>query len=195
MLHLLPEAPHHIPARETLLDNCFGAARHLKISEMLRSGRLPADGLAYSLVDGGILIGTLRFWHINAGSAGSALLLGPIAVAPERQGESIGTLLIRTGLAEAGRRGHTAVLLVGDAPYYNRFGFRRELTENLVMPGPVEPERFLALELASGALANAAGPVTAAGVPETAQQIAALAAPHVPAVSNYLPATVHAASL
>jgi predicted N-acetyltransferase YhbS len=195
MLHLLPETREHVPARENLLDRCFGASRHLKTCEMLRRGRLPADGLAFTLVDNGELVGTIRFWHINAGSAGSALLLGPVAVAPERRGESIGSLLIRTGIEEAARRGHAAIILVGDAPYYNRFGFRQELTDNLVLPGPVECERFLALELMTGALANATGPVDASGLFETAPQVAAFAAPQVPMVSEYLPAMVHAASL
>jgi predicted N-acetyltransferase YhbS len=195
MLHLLPEAAEHVSARENLLDRCFGPARHLKTCELLRRGRLPAEGLAFALVDDGELVGTIRFWHINAGSAGSVLLLGPVAVAPERQGESIGSLLIRTGLAEAQGRGHSAVILVGDAPYYNRFGFHGELTENLVLPGPVERNRFLALELSPGALASASGPVTPSGACEMVPRIAAFAAPQVPMVSEHLPAVVHAAAL
>lgn len=195
MLRLLPEAPDHVAAREDLLDRCFGPARHLKTCEMLRRGRLPAEGLAFALFDNGGLIGTLRFWHVNAGSAGSALLLGPIAVAPERQGESIGTLLVRTGLAEAERRGHASVLLVGNAPYYSRFGFRQALTENLAMPGPVEAERFLAMELVPGALANAAGPVVATGPCEAVVHTGVFAALQAGAVSNHMPVAVHAPSL
>ncbi len=194
MLHLLPEAPEFVPARENLLDRCFGPSRHRKTCEMLRRGRKPADGLALALVDDGELVGTIRFWHINAGSAGSALLLGPVAVAPERQGESIGSLLIRTGMAEAAARGHASIILVGDAPYYNRFGFRRELTEKLTMPGPVELDRFLALELVPGSLANATGAVTASGAFENVPQIAAFTTAQVPMVSEYLPAMVHSAA-
>jgi predicted N-acetyltransferase YhbS len=82
-------------------------------------------------------------------------------VAPDRQGNGIGALLMRHGLAEAERMGHAAVLLVGDAPYYGRFGFTRALTQRLVLPGPVEPERFLGLELVPGALDGACGDVSA----------------------------------
>ena len=165
MLRLLREAPGHVPARERLLDRCFGPGRHRKTCETLRRGRQPAAGLALSLLDGERLIGTLRFWHITAGSAGSALLLGPVAVAPERQGEGLGGLLVRRGLAEAAGRGHAAVLLVGDAPYYGRFGFCRDVTRHLVMPGPVELERFLGLELRPGVLRGACGPVSAGEPP------------------------------
>jgi predicted N-acetyltransferase YhbS len=171
MMRLLPEAPEHIPARERLLDRCFGPDRGRKTSEMLRSGRLPADGLAFALLDGPRLVGTLRFWHIEAGSAGPALLLGPIAVEPKWQSEGWGAELMRHGLAEAARRGHAAVLLVGDAPYYGRFGFRQALTERLTLPGPVERERFLGLELRPGALEDAHGAVIASGAWETARTL------------------------
>jgi predicted N-acetyltransferase YhbS len=170
MLRLLPEAPGHVPAREALLDRCFGPDRHLKTSQMLRQGRLPADGLAFAMLDGARLIGTLRLWHITAGSAGPALLLGPIAVEPRWQSEGWGALLMRHGLAEAERLGHAAVVLVGDAPYYRRFGFQQALTEGLVLPGPVERERFLGLELKPGALEGACGDVVATGAPEALSQ-------------------------
>ena len=169
MMRLLPEAPEHVPARERLLDRCFGPSRHLKTSEMLRRGRRPAEGLAFALLEGPRLVGTLRLWHIAAGSAGPALLLGPIAVEPKWQSEGWGAALMRQGLDEAARLGHTAVLLVGDAPYYGRFGFRQELTGRLVLPGPVERERFLGLELVPGALKDAQGAVIATGALETAR--------------------------
>jgi predicted N-acetyltransferase YhbS len=169
MMRLLPEAPEYIPARERLLDRCFGPDRGRKTSEMLRSGRRPADGLAFSLLEGPRLVGTLRLWHIEAGSAGPALLLGPIAVEPKWQSEGWGAELMRHGLGEAERRGHAAVLLVGDAPYYRRFGFREDLTQRLDLPGPVERERFLGLELRPGALEDAHGAVVANGAWETAR--------------------------
>lgn len=189
MPRLVSEAPGHVPARELLLDRCFGPDRHLKTSEMLRRGRQPAAGLAFSLLggrlrpaavigrparddtraDGQKLVGTLRLWHIAAGSAGPALLLGPIAVEPKWQSEGWGARLMRHGLAEAERLGHAAVLLVGDAPYYGRFGFTQELTEHLVLPGPVERERFLGLELVPGALEDAHGAVVPGRARETAR--------------------------
>ena len=177
MLRLLPEAPAHVPARESLLDRCFGADRHRKTSEVLRRGQLPAAGLAFSLLDGRRLIGTTRFWHITAGSAGPALLVGPVAVMPDRQGEGLGTLMMRQGIAEAARLGHAAVILVGDAPYYGRFGFRQDLTDHLVLPGPVERDRFLGLELVPDALTGARGAVVARTMTSLTTDYAALPLP------------------
>ena len=101
------------------------------------------------------------------------MLLGPLAVARSHRSLGLGTRLVCEALFRAVVGGHDAVLLVGDAPYYERFGFDRRFTEKLIMPGFVEKERFLGLELAPGALANAAGRVVATGaldVPPLAPQ-------------------------
>ena len=195
MLRLLPEAPDHVPARELLLDRCFGPDRGRKTSEMLRRGRQPAAGLAFALLDGRQLIGTLRLWHIAAGSAGPALLLGPIAVEPEWQSAGWGAVLMRHGLAEAARLGHAAIVLVGDASYYTRFGFRQDLTQQLDLPGPVERERFLGLELQPGALTDACGAVIATGPAETAEtapDVTTVATLPMPFPTEHLPSPTHA---
>jgi len=57
--------------------------------------------------------------------------------------------------------GHDLIMLVGDAPYYARFGFRVIPPGQLVLPGPADPARFLALELVEGVLAQRRGAVTA----------------------------------
>jgi predicted N-acetyltransferase YhbS len=97
------------------------------------------------------------------GSETTALLLGPLAVCPTQKSAGIGSALMRHAIAEARRLGHGAILLVGDAPYYARFGFSAEKTGRLAMPGPYERERFLALELAEGALDGACGTLKAVG--------------------------------
>jgi predicted N-acetyltransferase YhbS len=151
-------------AREALLDKAFGKSRVRKTSERLREGRLPADGLAFTaLSEKGKVIGTLRLWSIIAGSAGSSLLLGPLAVDCRHQNKGIGRKLIDHALATAKVLGHDSVLLVGDAPYYSRFGFDVAQTRSLHLPGPVDRARFLGLELTPGALDGAEGLVGAAG--------------------------------
>ena len=150
-------------AREALLDRVMGPDRFLKPSQLLRDGRLPADDLALVARDGARVIGTVRLWEVIAGGR-PALLLGPLAVAPERQGEGIGSRLMATALQRATVLGHRAVILVGDAPYYARFGFSAALTRGLAMPAPVDRARLLGLELRRGALVGAAGPVVAARV-------------------------------
>ena len=168
------ETPQDFIARETLLDRSFGTGRWRKTCERLRENRLPAPGLAFSAVQNGVLVGTLRFWSIDAGGA-DALMLGPIAIDPAQRSQGLGGKLIRLGVLRAKELGHRAVILVGDAPYYERFGFFRAGAEALELPGPVDLARFLALELQPGALAGASGPVRATGalVPKDRRLLAA----------------------
>lgn len=161
-LRIDAEAPADLVARERLLDEAFGPVRFSKTCERLRAGRVPARGLALVARYRGRLVGTVRLWPVMAGGV-PALMLGPLAVASSHRAHGIGGLLMREALARATALGHRAVLLVGDAPYYERFGFSGALTARLAMPGPVERERFLALELAPGALADARGRVIATG--------------------------------
>lgn len=157
-----PETRFDASARERLLDAAFGPARFAKTCERLREARLPSEGLAFTARAGGRLIGTIRLWDVMAGGV-PALLLGPLAVDASQEGRGIGSALMRHALAEAARLGHKAVILVGDAPYYARFGFSPALAENLLLPGPVNLDRFLALELEQGALSRANGLVVASG--------------------------------
>lgn len=163
------ETSADVVARETLLDRAMGADRRKKSSEKIRHNRLPADGLALVARDGdGHVVGTVRLWNIEAGIAMDgqpidALLLGPLAVDASQEGKGIGGALMRAAIAEAARRDHGAILLVGDAAYYERFGFQADKTRHLVMPGPFERSRFLALELKAGWLDGAAGMIVASG--------------------------------
>jgi predicted N-acetyltransferase YhbS len=164
MITIRHETYSDAPAREALLDRAFGKQRRRKTSERLREGRLPSDGLAFSAVtEKGKLIATVRLWDIVAGSAGPALLLGPLAVDARYRGQGLGAKLMERAVNEAKVKGFSAVLLVGDAPYYTRFGFTASAVADLHLPGPVEKPRFLGLELAPGALDGAEGLVMASG--------------------------------
>ena len=163
MIQIREETPHDVGARERLLDICFGDGRFAKTSQRLREGRLPAEGLSLSAESGGKLVGTVRLWHVAAGDDRPALLLGPLAVDPNLQGGGLGGTLMRAALGKAKALGHDSVLLVGDAPYYARFGFSGDKAEGLYMPGPFVRSRFLGLELQDGALAGANGVLRASG--------------------------------
>ena len=169
MVTIRHERPSDIAAREALLDQCFGSARFAKTCERLREGRLPAEGLSFVATDRGRLAGTVRLWHVSAGPGRPALLLGPLAVRPDCRGRGIGAALMARAIAEARRRGHQEILLVGDEPYYARFGFSAAATGALSLPGPFERHRLLSLSLASPARAGetgeAAGLVRATGAP------------------------------
>lgn len=162
MIRIDDELPHETAAREAMLDRAFGPARFVKTCERLRENRLPAEGLSFIARAGDMPVGTLRFWHVNAGGL-DALMLGPLAVDDRLRALGIGKTLMQVGLARAAELGHKAIVLVGDEPYYSRFGFARELARNLVLPGPVDQHRFLAAELVSGSLAAASGLVRATG--------------------------------
>lgn len=157
------ETAADIAARDALLDRAMGPRWRRKASEKLRRGRLPSEGLAFVARDGaGAVVGTVRLWDVNAGAA-RALLLGPLAVDPALKSAGIGSALMRHAIGEAARLGHGAILLMGDAPYYARFGFSSDRTSALAMPGPYEPARFLALELRAGVLDGADGVLRASG--------------------------------
>ncbi len=152
-----------LAARDLLLDASFGLSRHEKTCERLREGRLAADGLSFVATSAAAVIGTLRFWHVETGDR-AALMLGPLAVSPDHRSAGIGRAIIEHGLRRAKKLGHDAVILVGDAPYYERFGFSRRHTLALTLPGPVDFERFLGLELVPGALEGSKGRVVGAGL-------------------------------
>jgi predicted N-acetyltransferase YhbS len=159
------ERDQDVVAREALLDACFGDDRQQRTCQRLRDGRAPAEGLTFSAVRQGRqgrLVGTLRLWHVSAGGA-RALVLGPLAVDPSCRKLGVGAALVNHALAAAKARGHGAVILLGDAPYYARFGFSAQKTAALSLPGPFERDRLLALELSEGALDGAWGMIVPSG--------------------------------
>ncbi|KAA0580211.1 N-acetyltransferase [Azospirillum sp. B21] len=164
------EEPKHAAAIEALLDASFGPDRFTKTAYRLRDGvdSIPALNLvAIEHDEHGreVVVGTIRYWPILVGGTVQSILLGPIAVAAHLQGSGLGSKMIRMSLNKAVALGHKSVILVGDAPYYERFGFSRALTLGMEMPGPVDMNRLLGLELVEGALSGAAGMI---GKPEPA---------------------------
>ena len=147
------------PLIEQLLDIAFGIDRRVKTSYRLREGSAPAEDLSLVVRDADFgVAGAISFWPLAIGKAGTpALLLGPLVVHPERQNLGVGLALMQEGLARAEARGHRFVILVGDAPYYARVGFQKLPEGKLMLPGPVNLERFLYVELVRGALAEARG--------------------------------------
>ncbi|MFD1193325.1 GNAT family N-acetyltransferase [Seohaeicola saemankumensis] len=143
---------------EALYDLCFAPGREALSSYRLRDNIPPVPGLSLVARDGdGILAGAIRYWPVRVGGA-PALLLGPVAVHPTRQGEGLGALLIKDSLARARAAGWDRVMLVGDAPYYSRFGFSR--LEGVEMPPPTNPDRVLGQDLTRGAWRGVRGRVT-----------------------------------
>jgi predicted N-acetyltransferase YhbS len=157
MVTIRHERPSDVPAREVLLDRAFGEARFAKTCGRLRVGRLPAAGLSLIATDDGRVAGTVRLWHVTTGLDRPALLLGPLAVDPDCRSRGIGAALMNRAIAEARRRGHRIILLVGDEPYYAKFGFSAAATGGLSLPGPYEADRLLGLALQAQPLAAELG--------------------------------------
>ncbi|MBU1324887.1 MAG: N-acetyltransferase [Alphaproteobacteria bacterium] len=133
-----PETPADAGQVAALVDAAFGPGRHAKTAERLREASAPACGLV--MRDDGRLVGSVRLWRIRVGET-AALFLGPIAVEAGARKAGLGAALVQSSLACAAREGVGGVLLVGDLPYFGRFGFRE--LPGARMPGPVDPRRLL----------------------------------------------------
>ncbi len=158
MFTLTEETPDDWWEVEALYDLCFAPGRTALSSYRLRDGVAPVKELSLLARDGdGILGGVIRYWPVLVGGQ-QVLLLGPVAVHPTRQGEGLGALLIMGSLERATELGWERVMLVGDAPYYRRFGF--EKLEGVVMPPPTNPDRVLGQDLVDGAWEGVRGDVT-----------------------------------
>lgn len=158
-LIIRPELPVDSNAIERLHERAFGPGRFARTAFRLREGAFHLMELSFTASVGTLLVGSVRLTPVTAGTV-PALMLGPLTVEPAFEGRGIGAALIRRSLDAAKAEGHTLVMLVGDEPYYSRFGFRRIPPRQLELPGPVNPDRFLAVELKEGALEHAKGLVT-----------------------------------
>jgi len=160
MYHLKEETKADWWEVEALYDLCFAPGRTALSSYRLREGVETVAQLCLVLRDDdGTIAAAIRFWPAQVARL-PILLLGPVAVHPTRQGEGLGALLITESLERAKALGFARVLLVGDAPYYNRFGFHK-LT-GVEMPPPTNPDRVLGTDLQRGAWDGVTGPVTRA---------------------------------
>ena len=160
MIRLRQERPDEAWEVENLFDLCFAPGREGLSSYRLREGAPPVKELCLVARDElGELAGAIRYWPVRVGVA-EALLLGPVAVHPTRQGEGVGGLLIRESLKSARDQGWARALLVGDGPYYARFGFTR--LAGVIMPPPTNPERVLGHALVDGGWDGISGNVTQA---------------------------------
>lgn len=155
MLHITPETNADTPDVEYLYDLAFAPGRQALSSYRLRDGVASVAELCLVARGGeGALAGAIRFWPVLIGDH-KALLLGPVAVHPTRQGEGVGGQLIAESMARAEALGWKRVVLVGDAPYYKRFGF--EPLAGVEFPPPTNPDRVLGRALEARAFDNVNG--------------------------------------
>lgn len=168
-LVIRPERPEDGPAIERLQARAFGPGRFARTAYRLREGAAERMDLGVTASVGSFLVGSVRMGPVRTGST-PFVMLGPLAVDPSFEGRGIGSSLTRAAIEAARQAGEGLVILVGDAPYYARFGFAPVAPGRLSLPGPVDPARLLWLELRAGFRDRVAGLVEAvraggAGVP------------------------------
>lgn len=165
MFHLddvrfLPEQFDHHAAIETIAAEAFGPGRFARAAERVREMAAHAADLSFVAEHGGEIIGSVRLTPIRVGDAPS-LLLGPLAVRPDYKNRGVGKALMRLAAEAAREAGEGSIILVGDPPYYQPLGYRPLPLNAVIMPGPVDPQRVLGLELREGGLDGLQGPVRA----------------------------------
>jgi len=148
-------------ALSELSAEAFGPGRFVRSAYRVREGVPPVPGLSLTGWLDGRLVGGIRFTAVRIGEAEGGALLGPLVVDPAVKGKGYGKALVGEGLARAKGEGFGLVLLVGDMPYYARFGFAPVAPGRITLPGPVDPARLLAVELVPDALQSAAGQIMA----------------------------------
>lgn len=158
-IHL--ETESDAPALFDLSAAAFGPGRFARSAYRVREGVKPVAALSLAGRLNGTVVGGIRFTAIRIGAEDNALLLGPLVVSPAKTGNGFGRALVEEGLRRARAQGFGLVLLVGDMPYYGRFGFAPVPPGQITLPGPVDPNRLLALELLPGTLTRAVGQVKA----------------------------------
>jgi len=158
LLRLLRERPRDADAIEEMTAAAFGPDRLQKTVYRLRQDVPPIRDLCFVCLDQkDRLVASIRNWPVLINKKWPAVMLGPLAIAPELRGLGYGKVLMWHSMAQSRLQGHSRIILVGDPEYYNQFGFRRDLALLLQLPGWVEERRFLALELVAGSMIGVHG--------------------------------------
>jgi predicted N-acetyltransferase YhbS len=159
---IINEREADAPAITNLEERAFGPGRYSRTAFRLREGNPHDLSLSFIARISTLIVGSIRLSHLRIGED-PALLLGPLTVDPAFRSKGIGRMLMDASIAAAKAKSHRLIILVGDEAYYKRVGFKRVSTAKIIMPGPVDPMRLLALELMEGAAADVKGAVRGGG--------------------------------
>ncbi|HEX4847398.1 MAG TPA: N-acetyltransferase [Novosphingobium sp.] len=135
---------------EALLDRAFEPERHKRTAYKVREGTDWLPGLSFAAIDeNDHLVGTIQCWPVALtdpqGRAHPMIMVGPVAVLPEQQGQGFGKALMTASLAALSPQAPLPQVMIGDPEYYGRFwGFTNEATGGWTLPGPFEQHRLLA---------------------------------------------------
>ena len=154
-------SPHDLGAIAALQAHVFGPGRFTRSAYRVREGKGLMSRFCRVADRNGQLIASLRITEVSIGDTTGAALLGPLAVDPAFRGQGYGRKLAAEAMDEMKAAGIAVVVLVGDEPYYGRFGFKPVPPGTIQFPGPINPARILAAELKDGALAGNHGLIIA----------------------------------
>ena len=141
---LLPDDAAYDAGAEALYALAFGPGRHVKAAARLREGNSCRRDVSFvALSDAGQLVGACRLWPLVTDQGDKALFLGPIAVAPDQQGQGLGGKLVEACLAASDNLTGLPIILVGDLAFFEPYGFNRVPTGQMILPGPADPNRLL----------------------------------------------------
>ncbi len=171
-----PQAPGDLSAVDQLHEEAFGPGRFARSAYRVREAS-HGPQVALTAWNGATLVGAIQLTAVTIGDRTGAMLLGPLAVAPDYKGMGGGLRLIQESLAAARIAGKRLIVLVGDLSYYQRAGFAVVPPGQILFPGPADPARILALELQPGALGEYRGLIAADNTPAPADATPARARP------------------
>ncbi len=174
-------APVAVALRKLTHDDCaqvsrlhahvFGPGRFARSAYRIREAAPALSHYCSGAFASDQLIASVQLTPILIGANGPHLLLGPLAVDPAYAGQGFGKALVAQALDAAREAGIGCVILIGDVPYYGRFGFKPVRPGSIKLPGPVNPARILAVELTAGTLAGAVGAITVARESASGQSV------------------------
>ncbi|KAA0972686.1 N-acetyltransferase [Aureimonas fodinaquatilis] len=159
-LEFSTEAPHHAHDVEEISAEAFGPGRFARAAARVREMTAHAHDLSFVVCLNGKVVGSVRQTLVRAGER-PVVMLGPLAVRPAYKGQGLGAALMGQAADAAKAAGEELIFLVGDRPYYMPLGYMPVPRGTLLMPGPVDPDRILALPLKPGAMDGFGGRISA----------------------------------
>ena len=136
------EQPEDNEQINQLTSDAFGPGMYTRTAFRLREGKAHLPNLSFVARQEQRLLGSVRLTEIHIGDQ-PVLLLGPLVVPPEFKGSGVGSCLMKKAIDESQAKGYSAIVLVGDFPYYQKFGFEQVPCNAITLPGPVDPARLL----------------------------------------------------
>lgn len=177
-MEIAAHPPYPAPEIAALFTQSFtaseGAAEGALVGGLARDllASTPAADLhCFTARDAGTLVAAVLFTRLHyAQDPRHVVLLSPMAVASDRQGQGLGQALLRHALDSLRAEGVDIAITYGDPAFYGKLGFRPLSTATAAAPHPLrQPEGWIGQSLRGDALPPLAGPVRCAPALDAAE--------------------------